>query len=218
MHRGLILLPALLAVPLAGCVVGLADGAPYKESLRGSYTNFTRVDVSAGVETVVSQGPFDVKGEIKRGENFDKLIVEVKGDTLHISRQPQVFGGVNQPQYRVTVAAPTYKSFDVSSGASLDGKNLSLQDVDVSVSSGGHADLTGTCATIDVDVSSGGSFDGEALQCGAAKVDASSGGSADAFASQSADGNASSGGNVTFYGSPAKLEKDTSSGGSVRTR
>ncbi len=217
MHRCLIVLPALLIAPLAGCVVGTAIGEPYKESLRSSYANFTRVDVSAGVEAVISQGPFDVKGEIKRGENFDRLIVEVKGDTLHISRQMEMFGG-NGPEYRVTVAAPAYRAFDVSSGASLDGSNLSLQDVDVRVSSGASADLSGTCGKLDVDVSSGARFDGEGLRCGVAKVDASSGASADAFATQEADGNASSGANVTFHGSPAQFREDSSSGGSVRAR
>ena len=217
MHRCLIVLPALLAAPLAGCVVGMANGEPYKEALRSSYTNFTRVDVSAGIEAVVSQGPFDVKGEIKHGENFDNLIVEVKGDTLHISRQMQLFGG-GGPEYRVTVVAPAYRAFDVSSGASLDGANLSLQDVDVSVSSGAHASLGGSCGKLDVDISSGARFDGESLKCGSAKVDASSGASADAFASQEADGSASSGASVTFHGSPAQFHEDSSSGGSVSAR
>ena len=217
MHRCLIVLPALLAAPLAGCVVGMASGEPYKEASRGAYANFTRVDVSAGVETIVSQGPFDVKAAIKRGDNFDKLIVEVKGDTLHISRQPQMWGG-NQPEYRVTVVAPAYRAFEVSSGASLDGANLSLQDLDVSVSSGASAELSGSCTRLDVDISSGARFDGEGLRCGSAKVDASSGASADAFATQEADGSASSGASVTFHGSPAQFHEDSSSGGSVRAR
>ncbi|MEQ1784004.1 MAG: DUF2807 domain-containing protein, partial [Hyphomonadaceae bacterium] len=212
-----IVLPALLAAPLAGCVVGMASGEPYKEASRSSYANFSRVDVSAGVETIVSQGPFDVKAEIKRGDNFDQLIVEVQGDTLHISRQPQMFG-MNQPEYRVTVSAPAYRAFGVSSGASLDGANLSLQDVDVSVSSGARAELSGTCSKLDVDISSGARFDGERLQCGSAKIDASSGASADAFATQAADGSASSGASVTFHGSPAQFHEDSSSGGSVRAR
>lgn len=217
MHRCLIVLPALLAAPLAACVVGMASGEPYNEASRASYTNFTRVDVSAGVETIVNQGPFDVKAEIKRGDNFDKLIVEVKGDTLHISRQPQTFGG-NQPEYRVTVSAPAYRAFDVSSGASLNGAKLSLQDVDVSVSSGAQAELSGTCGKLDVEISSGAQFDGESLQCGSAKVDASSGASADVFATQDADGSASAGASVTFHGSPAQFHENSSSGGSVRAR
>jgi hypothetical protein len=69
-----------------------------------------------------------------------------------------------------------------------------------------------------VEIASGASFDGEGLKCETANVDASSGAHAEAFAARSADGNASSGANVTFHGNPAILEKDSSSGGSVSAR
>ena len=205
MHRSLILLPALLAFPLAGCVVGLADGQPYKESLRGSYANFQHVDVAAGVRTIVTQGPFDVKAEV------------VKGDTLHVSRKSSLWN-MGGPEYLVKISAPDFKSFDVSSGASLKGGNLALKDLDVGVSSGASVTLDGACTALHLDVSSGASFDGEALRCDTANVDASSGGSANAFATMAADGEASSGASVTFYGKPAQFREDSSSGGSVRAR
>lgn len=217
MHRTLFVLPALLAFPLAGCVVGMADGQPYSETLRGSYANFDRVDVSAGIETVVSQGPFDVKAEVLKGDGFDNLIVEVVGDTLRISRKPQIFN-YDGPRYRVTVSAPAYKEFDASSGSRLEGSNLSLQAISAGVSSGASMTLTGVCTTLDLDVSSGASFDGEGLRCETAMVDASSGANASAYATQLADGDASSGASVSFHGKPAQFHEDTSSGGSVRAR
>jgi len=217
MRRALIVLPALFAFPLAGCVVGFADGQAYSDSLRSSYTNFRNVDVSAGVRTTISQGPFDVKAEAPKGDSFDNLIVEVNGDTLRISRKPHLFD-MDGPQYHVTVSAPDYKTLDVSSGASLKGGNLALKDVSVGVSSGGSMTLDGACTTLDIDVSSGGSFDGEALKCNTATADASSGGSADVYATQVADGDASSGGSVNVYGKPAQFREDSSSGGSVRLR
>lgn len=217
MHRALIVLPALLAFPLAGCVVGLASGEPYSESQRHAYANFSRVDVSAGIETVVNQGPFDVKAEARDGESFDRLIVEVQGDTLRISRKSDMFNW-NGPHYRVTVSAPAYEGFGVSSGARLDGANLTLKGVRVNVSSGASATLSGACTTLDVNVSSGAHFDGEGLHCDSADIDASSGASADAFATQQADGSASSGASVTFHGQPAKFHEDSSSGGSVQAR
>src|SRR5690606_17281263 len=64
----------------------------------------------------------------------------------------------------------------------------------------------------------GADFDGEGLKCETASVDASSGGDADAFATLSANGEASSGGSVTFHGRPANSTQDTSSGGSGRAR
>lgn len=216
MRTSLLALP-LLALPLAGCVVGMPDGRPYAETLRHTYTGFDRVDVAAGVETVIGQGPFDVKAETPQGESFDNLIVEVLDGTLHISRKPHVLG-TNRPRYRVTVSAPAFESFDASSGASIKGAGLSLQTVSVDISSGASVELSGTCATLNLDVSSGASFRGDQLHCDTATVDASSGASVRAFARQMADGNASSGANVTFLGNPSQFREDSSSGGSVRAR
>jgi hypothetical protein len=217
MHRTLILLPALLAFPLAGCVVGVASGEPYSESQRHTYANFDRIDLSAGVEVIATQGPFDVKAEVTEGEGFDNLIVEVRGDTLRIGRKMSMFNW-NGPSYRVTVSAPNYTALEASSGSRLEGRNLNVQDLDVEVSSGASVELGGACAQLDLDISSGASFDGEGLRCMTAMVDASSGANVDAFASQLADGDASSGANVTFHGQPQQLREDTSSGGSVQAR
>lgn len=217
MHRSLILLPAILATSLGGCIVGAANGQPYSEAQRHSYSGFSKVDASAGVEVVVAQGAFDVQAETTEGQGFDNLIVEVKGDTLRISRKSQMwdFGG---PRYRVTVSAPAYSEFEVSSGASLTANSLRLDAVEVGVSSGASVHIAGTCTTLDLDMSSGASFSGEDLRCETAKVDASSGASAHAFAARSAKGQASSGASVSFSGNPAELERDTSSGGSVSAR
>lgn len=217
MHRLLIVLPAILAFPLAGCVVGSAAGQPYAESQRHTYANFDKVDVSAGIEAVVLQGAFDVKAETTKGESFDNLIVEVKGDTLRISRKSSIMNWSGE-QYLVTVSAPAYSALEASSGSRLEGANLTLKDLSVQVSSGASMELAGACGALNLEISSGANFDGEDLRCATAMVEASSGASVDAFASQLADGAASSGANVTFHGQPKQVREDTSSGGSVRAR
>jgi hypothetical protein len=217
MHRSLIVLPAVLSMSLGACVVGSATGQTYSEAQRHNYSGFSKVDVSAGVEVVVAQGAFDVQAETTEGEGFDNLIVEVNGDTLRISRKSQMWN-IGGPRYRVTVSAPAYSEFDVSSGASLKADSLRLDAVEVGVSSGASVQIAGTCTALELDMSSGASFSGEGLRCETAKVDASSGASARAFAARSAKGNASSGASVSFSGNPAELERDTSSGGSVSAR
>jgi hypothetical protein len=214
----LIVIPSLAALASSGCVVGGATGAPYAESQRHTYTGFERVDVSAGVETIVTQGNFDVKAETRSGDDFKNLVVEVRGDTLHIGRRSSMFGWGNGEHYRVTVSAPKYTALEASSGSSLDGSGLQLAGLKVEVSSGAHMELAGSCTQLRIGVSSGAHFDGEGLKCETAEVDASSGAHADAFATRSAEGNASSGANVTFYGKPASVSRDTSSGGSVDAR
>lgn len=214
----LILLPSLAAISASGCVVGGATGAPYAENQRHTYTGFDRVDVAAGVEAIVTQGNFDVKAEARSGADFKNLIVEVRGSTLHIARRSTMFGWGSGEHYRVTVSAPKYTALEASSGASLDGSGLQLGDLKVEASSGAHVELAGSCVSLRIGVSSGAHFDGQDLKCEMAEVDASSGAHADAFATRSAEGNASSGANVTFYGKPASVLKDTSSGGSVDAR
>jgi hypothetical protein len=218
MRRSLILLPAILATSLGGCIVGAATGQTYAESQRHSYAGFSKVDVSAGVEVVVAQGAFDVRAETTEGDSFDNLIVEVKGDTLRISRKPQMWNISGGPRYRVTVSAPEYSEFEVSSGSNLQADNLKLGAIEIDVSSGASMQVSGTCTALDLGMSSGASFSGEGLRCETASVDASSGASAHAYAARKATGNASSGASVSFSGNPAELERDTSSGGSVSAR
>ena len=122
------------------------------------------------------------------------------------------------PSYRVNVSAPTYTALEASSGSRLEGRNLNVQELEVDVSSGASVELGGACTQLDLDISSGASFEGEGLRCATAKVDASSGSNVQAFASQLADGEASSGANVTFHGQPQQVREDTSSGGTVQAR
>lgn len=218
MHRAfLLLVPAAAAFAASGCVVGNVGntGAPYSSSQ--TYTGFDKVDVSAGVEVVLAQGGFNVNAESPDGSSLDNLIVEVVGKTLRVSRKQTMmnWGG---PRYRVSVSAPAYSAFEASSGSTINGSGLQLADLDVDVSSGAQMHVSGACKTLRVGISSGASFDGEGLKCEAANIDASSGAHAEAFATRSADGNASSGASVTFHGNPASLEKDSSSGGSVSAR
>ncbi len=218
MHRALLLLPILAAFPASGCMVSGVTGTPYAESLRSTYTGFDQVDSSAGVEVIVAQGPFDVQAMSPNNSSLDRLTVEVRGNTLHISRKQMTMGWNDNARYRVNVSAPAYIGFEASSGSSITGSNLQLADVDVGVSSGATLSLSGTCKSLHGDASSGATFSGHDLKCETASLDASSGASARAFATLSARGDASSGASVNFSGNPARLDRDESSGGSVSAR
>jgi len=218
MHRAfLILLPTIAAFSAAGCVVGNANGQPYSDNLRASYAGFDEVDASAGVEVIVAQGKFDVSAMSPNNSDMKNLIVEVRDHTLHISRKQTMGWGGNQ-RYRVNVSAPAYTGFEASSGSSITGSNLQLADVEIDVSSGARIELSGACKSVRGDASSGASFSGQDLKCETASFEASSGASARAFATADARGDASSGASVNFFGNPARLDRDESSGGSVGAR
>ena len=211
------------ALPLAAlasaCVIYTGD-AP-SDASRGPdqsrdylLSGFSKVDASAGVNVILSQGPYAVHAQSRHGD-LSNLVLEVRGDTLKVGREQQWLNWGRRPDYTVTVSAPDYQGIGASSGADVDGQGLSLRNLDVNVSSGADVDLAGSCTDLRVDVSSGADFDGSRLQCETASVGASSGGDADAYATRVARGDASSGGDITFHGRPASISKDTSSGGSV---
>lgn len=181
-------------------------------------SGFDGIQASAGVSVILKQGPFSVSVSERKG-NFDRLDMEVRGSILHIGRKNTMWSWFDWdgPDYTVTVSAPNYEEIHASSGSEVEGEGLNLRALDVHVSSGADMDLSGACTSLVVHVSSGSDFNGEDLRCETATVEASSGADADAFASKSARGEASSGADVTFHGNPATFEKDTSSGGSVRS-
>lgn len=219
MHRAfLLLVPTLAAFSVSGCMVNGVTGTPYAESLRSTYTGFEQVDSSAGVEVIVAQGNFDVTAMSPSNSKMENLIVEVRGNTLHVSRKQKAIGWGDNARYRVNVSAPSYTGFGASSGSSITGANLQLADVDVDISSGATISLSGACKTLHGNASSGAHFSGQDFKCETATIDASSGASARAFATLSASGDASSGASVNFSGSPATLNRDESSGGSVSAR
>jgi hypothetical protein len=212
MRQTLLIIPAA-AVALA--TAALAQPA-HADTKTYSLSNFDEVSASAGVTVILKQGPFNVKADESKGD-FDKLVLEVRGDKLVVSRKSNSGWFGHGPNYTVTVTAPTYSKITASSGSDVDGRDLQLKDLKVEVSSGADMELAGACNALSVDISSGADFDGEELKCQTASVDASSGSDADAWASASAKGQASSGADITFHGKPATFDKETSSGGSVKS-
>lgn len=103
-----------------------------------------------------------------------------------------------------------------SSSGDISIRSLQAANFSVNSSSGGDIELTGACKDITINASSGGDVEADELTCQSARVDASSGSDVEAFASVSANGNASSGANVKFRGNPADRQVNQSSGGKIR--
>lgn len=204
-----------VAISAVAFIAAFAIGAATAETKSYNLSGFDKVDVSAGVDVVLKQGAFDVKVDQKSGD-FDNLKMDVRGNTLHISRDGHSGWWGKAPHYVVTVTAPDLRSIEASSGSDVEGHDLSLKDLRVQISSGADVELSGRCNELRVDVSSGSDFDGEELACDTVRASASSGADAVATAHTLATGDASSGADVVFHGKPASVEKSTSSGGSVR--
>ncbi len=106
---------------------------------------------------------------------------------------------------------------DCSSAAYIKVDHLEAEKVSVESSSGGNIDLIkGKAKTLSLDVSSGAKIDASDLECRHVSADASSGGRAKVHATDSIEGEASSGGSVYYLGKPSKQTIRESSGGRVR--
>ncbi len=85
----------------------------------------------------------------------------------------------------------------------------------VNASSGSGVEMSGACNSISVTASSGADVEADDLRCVNATANASSGADIDLYATGSATGWASSGGDIRFSGNPSVRDMTKSSGGSV---
>lgn len=204
----------LIALAGAGLLASATAFSAFADEQTYSFSDFDSIEASAGVDVVLRQGGFAVHAE-GSDEALERLKIEKRGDSLHITRRTNRGWG-RSGRVTVTVSAPNYRSLSASSGSDIDGENLDLADLAVSVSSGADIELAGSCASLTVSVSSGSDFEGEGLRCQTVTASASSGADANVWATGSVVGTASSGGDIDVFGDPASITRNTSSGGSVR--
>jgi len=198
--------------------------------------SFNELDVSAGVTVIYEAG--DTQSIIAENDsgNFEKLVIENRGDALVISRKRSgLFGNRNRQNYTVRITGPAISAVEASSGSSVHATGLvgdivqleassgaalkvsdvQAKDISLKASSGSTLYAEGTCTTADLSASSGASVDADELVCAAIEAQASSGASLNAHATSKADGRASSGASIKVVGGATDINKEKSSGGSV---
>ncbi len=201
------------AVALAS-TLAVMGGAAFAEEQNYALTGFSKIDVSTGIMVKVNVGgDYSVRAEADAKE-FERLVIEVDGDTLSIRRKIGGFGW-KSGEVRVDVSMPAIEGIEASSGASVEARNVEADEIELDASSGASIIASGTCGSLAADASSGASIKAKDLRCEEVAADASSGASLSVFASSAIEGDASSGGSINVAGKPAKVSKSTSSGGSV---
>jgi hypothetical protein len=205
--------PAAALAALGACYSSYGQGST--DTQNRNLTGFDSIEASSGVNVELRQGPFAIKVEAP-DDDMDAIKTELHGSTLKIYRD-----GMNSwfnwssGRRLVTVTAPTYVSVRASSGADVEGANLTLDAISLDAGSGGDIEFSGACKLVKAEADSGGDVNAEDLKCENGEADASSGGDVDVFVTGTAKGEASSGGDVHFHGNPTSFTKDESSGGDV---
>jgi hypothetical protein len=193
---------------------------------------FDKIEVGQGIELYITQ---DSKTSfvLKADENLHKLIKsEVKDGVLKIYSKRNIWRAKAR---RVYLSAATINGITATSGSDVVTENVINSDtfeahvssgadaritvnaetIDSSASSGADLKISGTATYFTAKATSGSSIKAYDLESKNATVKVNSGADIDVFVTESIEAKASSGGDIDYRGNPKKVDKKTSSGGSV---
>jgi hypothetical protein len=231
-----ILIAFVAAVSLSSCnfdiSIGQVDGNGNVVTEERNVSDFTKVKGSAGIDVYLTEGT-ENKIVVEADENLMDLIeTEVEGGKLRI-RSNQNIGRAKAKKVHVTYVSLT--SVEASSGAdvignsvikseslnldSSSGADLELEilskEVYAETSSGSDMKLSGKATTLRAKASSGSDLNAKELMVVTCNADASSGADIKVNVKERLTAEASSGGDVHYYGDPAAVSNNSGSTGGV---
>lgn len=198
--------------------------------------DFNTIKVSSGIDLYVRMGETEEVKVVADDDIIDKVITEVKDGTLKIyMKQNNNWNWGTTKSRKVYVSVKTLERLDASSGSDVNSENLltgeslkvsasSGSDVTLEIhyknfsldtSSGSDARISGKTKNFEAESSSGSDIKAQDLESVICKVSVSSGSDATVNVSDELYANASSGGDVRYYGNPQVKDINESSGGDV---
>jgi hypothetical protein len=205
--------------------------------------NFDAVKVSAGIDLYISMGNNESVRVVADDDVIDDVKTEVRSGTLHVYMKNRnwldnIFSWGNSTSRKVYVTAREMNSIEASSGSDVKSENtlkgdmlkvsassgsdvnldVVYKEVRLSSSSGSDARLSGKAKFFTASSSSGSDINAHDLEAQVCRVSVSSGADATVTATDELEANASSGGDVRYYGNPERVDIDESSGGDVSGR
>jgi len=148
------------------------------------------------------------EAELKASSSGDLRAKSLKAETASVSASSS--GSVE-----AAVTGTGENEISASSSGDVTLNSSGAATFTVNASSGARVELAGACSAITVSASSGSEVEGKKLLCTNAKANASSGADVDLYSTGTANGQASSGADISFSGGPRTQEVSKSSGGSV---
>lgn len=200
-----------------------------------SVAEFTNIHASAGVAIYLIPGTAN-KVVVETDENLQKTIkTSVKNGTLRISREGNVLFASEENVYITYVnlnqvvasSGAEIKSDDVLKSQKLILKTSSGGEIDLEIlsetarmqaSSGSEIDIKGKVINLYLKSSSGAKIDAEDLLAKNVEAQASSGGKIDLSAEDKLNTKASSGGSISYKGTPSLINNKETKSGNVRKK
>jgi hypothetical protein len=218
----LLALVGLMGLTLVGCsAIGFGFGASLEGS--GNITSeqrqvgdFTRIDLSAVGEVVVTQG--EIAGlTVETDDNLQgALKSDVRDGTLYLSIAPDTtIHRATRITFSVTVSE--LNALSLSGAGTIAARNLSGEQLTIRNSGIGSVTVSGNVREQDVIISGLGSYDGAALASQRATVELSGMGGAVVNVRDQLDVTLSGAGGVEYIGTP-EVRQNVSGGGAVHQR
>ena len=226
----------LIAITCTSCVVDVFNGIKGDRNVvsenRKITTIFTEIKASTGLDIYITQED-QQNVTVEADENLQNLIItEVENGVLKIYSEKNIWNAKSKKVYisiktlnslkatsgsavrsKTTIQSDEI-SIDASSGASVR-MTVSANSLATNASSGATIKISGTANNHAAKASSGSSIKAYDLMSKNVIVKVSSGANIDLYASEKIEAKASSGGDIDYKGTPKKIIRKTSSGGSI---
>lgn len=196
-------------------------------------SDFDAISVSNGIEVRLTMSD-DTSLSLEADENLhDLIITEVDDGVLRIYSEKNIWSAKSKKVYltasdivkiKATSGANVYSEntisadeFDVRTSSGADVRlMLDVSDLICNTSSGSGARLKGTTGSFKANSSSGSDIRAKDLVTRSCTADVSSGANISVNVTGKLNANASSGGGIRYSGNPENVQKNSSSGGSIR--
>ena len=211
-----LIVTALLGVLLTSCnfdfnmgVKGNGDVTTTDRELNG---DFNAIEVSRGLDVYLTQG--ETEGiRVQADENLqDIIMVEVENGVLNIYADENISSSASK---KVMVNFKNINRISTSSGSDVE-LEVEVENLICESSSGSDIKLSGTTNTFRADATSGSDIKAAKLKAIKTTAQANSGADITVNTSKELTANASSGGDIKYYGNPEKVEKSDGPSGSIR--
>lgn len=198
--------------------------------------DFYEIHVSRGLDVYLTQGNSNQAVIEADGNLHDIIIVEVINNVLDITAEENIRSAKSKKvlvTFKNANRIVATSGSDVYSTNTIKADDLELEtnsgsDMELEIdtqklyclsTSGSDLELTGRAATLNAEANSGSDIDAGDLMAEKSTVKATSGASVTVNSSKELIAKANSGGDVTYYGNPERLEKSEGvSGGNINKR
>ncbi len=196
-------------------------------------SDFDAISVSHGIEVHLTMGN-DIALSLEADENLhDLIITEVEDGELRIYSEKNIWSAKSKKIY---LTASEIIKIKATSGSNVISENtisadeleirtssgadvrlmVDVSDLTCNTSSGSGASLKGATGSFNASSSSGSNIRAKELIAKSCNADVSSGANISVHVTNKLDANASSGGGIKYLGNPQNVQKNSSSGGSIR--